>query len=114
MFEHYKQPVISRSAFIKRMTVCVLVSLAILFLTYFIGTLIFHYLGGFTWIDGVLNAVLVMMGVSITGALNNPVLKIFVSFYAVFSGVIFFSVITIILLPIIHRFLHRFHLDREK
>jgi len=83
-------------------------------MTNFIGALIFRYVGGFSWIDGILNAVSIMMGVGIIGALNNPALKLLISFYAIFSGIIYFAVLMILFSPLIHRFLHRFHLDIEK
>jgi len=113
MFEHYKQPLISRSLFFKRIITCIIISFTLLFVTNFIGALIFHYLGGFSWVDSILNAVSVMMGISIIGTLNNSVLKLLISFYAVLSGIIFFSVLMILFSPVIHRFLHRFHLDIE-
>ena len=80
MFEHYRQPLISRSAFFKRMLACIIISSTLLLATNFIGALIFRYVGGFSWIDGILNAVSIMMGVGIIGTLNNPTLKILISF----------------------------------
>jgi len=114
MFEHYKQPLISRSAFLKRMLTCIIISLTLLLSTNFIGALIFHYVGGFLWVDGILNAISIMMGVGIIGTLDNPTLKILISFYAIFSGIVYFAVLMILFSPLIHRFLHRFHLDIEK
>ncbi|MDD5044193.1 MAG: hypothetical protein PHU91_00625 [Candidatus Omnitrophica bacterium] len=114
MFEHYRQPLISRSAFFKRMLICIIISLALLFFTTFIGASVLHYLGGFSWIDGILNAVSIMMGVGIIGMLDDPILKLTISFYAIFSGIVFFTVLMILFAPLVHRFLHRFHLDVEK
>ena len=37
--------------------------------------------------------------------------KLFESFYALFSGVAFLTIMAVILAPVVHRFLHRFHLD---
>jgi hypothetical protein len=39
--------------------------------------------------------------------------KIFSSFYAIFSGVIFMSSVGFILTPVMHRFLHRLHLQEK-
>jgi hypothetical protein len=39
--------------------------------------------------------------------------KLFASAYALFSGVVFLSAMSIVLSPIFHRILHHFHLDDE-
>ena len=37
--------------------------------------------------------------------------KLFESFYALFSGVAFLTIVAVVMAPLVHRFLHRFHLD---
>jgi hypothetical protein len=39
--------------------------------------------------------------------------KLFASFYALYSGIIFLVTVGIIMAPLYHRFLHRFHLDMD-
>jgi hypothetical protein len=39
--------------------------------------------------------------------------KLFASFYAIYCGVIFLVVAGILLAPIIHRFIHHFHLEAD-
>lgn len=39
--------------------------------------------------------------------------KMFASFYALFSGVVFITSVAVLLAPVIHRFLHKFHLESE-
>jgi hypothetical protein len=39
--------------------------------------------------------------------------KLFASAYALFSGVVFLSAVSIVLAPVFHRILHKFHLDEE-
>jgi hypothetical protein len=39
--------------------------------------------------------------------------KLFASFYALFSGVVFIAAIGVLAAPIFHRFLHHFHLADE-
>ena len=46
-------------------------------------------------------------------ALHTSAGKLFASFYALYSGVVFLVVATVLLAPAIHRFLHRFHLELE-
>lgn len=40
--------------------------------------------------------------------------KLFASFYALFGGIAFLTVVAVFFAPIIHRFLHRFHLEAEE
>lgn len=40
---------------------------------------------------------------------NNA--KLFAAFYALFSGIVFLSISAVLFAPIIHRFLHKFHLE---
>ena len=37
--------------------------------------------------------------------------KLFASAYAIFSGVAFLSTIGVLMTPLVHRFLHRFHVE---
>jgi hypothetical protein len=40
--------------------------------------------------------------------------KLFASGYAIFSGIAFLSTIGILMTPIVHRLLHRFHLQEDQ
>jgi len=39
--------------------------------------------------------------------------KIFASFYALYSGLAILSVAGLILAPVVHRFLHKFHVESD-
>jgi hypothetical protein len=43
--------------------------------------------------------------------LPSTAAKLFASAYAVFSGLVFMSLMGIFLVPVAHRMLHRFHMD---
>jgi len=113
MFEHYRQQLIPRSAFARRMLICIFIAASLIIITILIGASIFCVFGKYMFVDAILNSVTVMMGVGITGPLSNPALKILIAFYAIFSGIIYFSVLAILFAPLLHRFLHRFHIDIE-
>ncbi|NTV99383.1 MAG: hypothetical protein HGA70_09490 [Chlorobiaceae bacterium] len=40
--------------------------------------------------------------------------KLFAGMYALYSGVVFIAVMSIILTPFIHRIMHRFHWEQEE
>jgi hypothetical protein len=39
--------------------------------------------------------------------------KLFASFYSLYAGLVFIGGSTILLAPVLHRFMHRFHLEDE-
>ena len=78
-----------------------------------LGILGYHFIAGFGWIDALLNAAMILSGMGPVGTLDSDAAKIFASGYALFSGVVFISASGIILTPVFHRVLHRFHLERK-
>lgn len=78
-----------------------------------IGVLGYHFIAGFGWIDSLLNASMILGGMGPVGELSSDEAKLFASFYALFSGLVFISVMGIVLAPAAHRALHLFHLDEQ-
>lgn len=54
MFEHYREPLLSRPDFIMRMVRCVILAFSLLVITLLIGALVFHYVEQFSWMDAFL------------------------------------------------------------
>jgi putative effector of murein hydrolase len=113
MFEHRHQPLVSQKKFMLRILGCVLVAAALFVVTILIGATSYHCLEQLFWTDSILNAVLVMTGIGLTVTLQTTVAKILTSFYAILSAIVFFSILAILISPLFHRFLHKFHLDLE-
>lgn len=111
MFEHYRQPILSRKEFFMRMLRCLALALGLLVITLLIGTLTFHYTEKLSWIDAFLNSVLIMTGLGLVNILNTPLGKLFTAFYALFSTLVFFTILAIIFTPLLHRLLHHLHLE---
>src|SRR5439155_20451826 len=74
----------------------------------------YHWLGGFGWIDSLLEASMILGGMGPVNQLASDGVKVFGSLSALFSGLVFIAVMGVVLSPIVHRFLHTFHLDAEK
>jgi hypothetical protein len=66
-------------------------------------------------VDAFLNASMILSGMGPVGAeeIANSAGKLFASFYALYSGVIFLLVAGLMFTPVIHRLLHHFHVDRN-
>ena len=56
---------------------------------------------------------MILGGMGPVNPLSSDAAKIFASFYALFSGMIFLVVASVLLAPVVHRFLHRFHLNAD-
>ncbi len=113
MFESRTEPLASRFVFIRRVIKYVLLGMGVCGAALGIGILGYHYIARFSWIDSLLNASMILGGMGPMGDLPNDGAKLFASFYALFSGLVFISVMGIMLAPAAHRALHLFHLDDE-
>jgi hypothetical protein len=111
MFERRKDPLISRAAFFKRMVRFALIAFAIDAGSLIIGVIGYHALERLSWIDSLLNAAMILGGMGPVSDLHTIPGKLFASFYAIYCGVIFLAVGGVLLAPVIHRFMHRFHLE---
>lgn len=77
----------------------------------FLGICGYHFIAGFNWVDSLLEASMILGGMGPVRELSHDAAKIFASVYALFSGVIFIALMGIILSPVVHRVLHKFHVD---
>jgi hypothetical protein len=73
----------------------------------------YHYFEGRPWLDAFLNAAMILTGMGPVDKVQTDGGKVFAIGYALLSGVIFLTVFAVLLGPVFHRFLHRFHLDFE-
>ena len=78
-----------------------------------LGILGYHFIAGFNWVDSLLNAAIILTGMGPVSTLNSDAAKLFASAYALFSGVVFITATGILLSPIFHRVLHRFHIEER-
>lgn len=89
-------------------------ALALLFLTLAAGMAGYHWLEDQTWIDAYLNAAMILGGMGPVAELHTPAGKVFAGTYALFAGLIFVLAIGLVLAPVLHRAMHRFHLDGKE
>ncbi len=96
------------------MTSHVLVALALLFSTLAIGMGGYHWLEDQTWIDAYLNATMILGGMGPVSELHTAGGKLFAGTYALFAGLVFVLAIGVVVAPVLHRAMHRFHLDGKE
>ena len=102
-----------RSVFVRRIIASLVGALCLIVVALVIGICGYHFLAGFNWIDSFLEASMILGGMGPVNQLPTDGAKVFASIYALFSGLILIVVMGIILSPIAHRVLHKFHVDEE-
>jgi hypothetical protein len=111
MYEHHKEPLISSQRFIFRIGKHILIAGLLVAIALSIGILGYHYVEGLPWIDAFAEAAMILSGMGPLSPITSNAGKLFAGFYALFSGLVFISIIGIISAPILHRFFHAFHLE---
>ncbi|MBP2687306.1 MAG: hypothetical protein H6R41_1792 [Deltaproteobacteria bacterium] len=111
MYEHLREPLISREAFLRRIARSGGFASAVVLAALFLGVSGYHWIEGLPWVDSILNAAMILGGMGPVAELHTTAGKLFAAAYALFSGLMFIVVAGILFAPVIHRFLHKFHLE---
>lgn len=110
-YEHRAQPVIPAHQFLIRLAHSGIIALALIAVSLFVGMVGYRILEGLSWIDAFLNAAMLLGGM---GPVNTPVTfggKLFAGVYALYCGLAVILAAGVILAPVAHRVLHRFHME---
>ena len=89
-------------------------SSAIILFSLGIGVLGYHVTEGLSWLDSLLNASMILGGMGPVDPIRTDAGKLFASFYALFSGMVLLVAVGVLIAPVFHRFLHRFHLEIDE
>jgi hypothetical protein len=114
VFEKKGDQLLPWHLFLGRMATVGLLTLATVGMALLIGVLGYRFIAGLSWMDALLNASMILTGMGPVSPMTDNAAKLFASVYAMFSGVVFLSSIGVLLSPIFHRILHRFHLEDEE
>ena len=113
MYESRSTPPLPPAAFVRRLAAHGGIAAVIVVGSLFAGMLGYRYFEGLTWLDAFINAAMLLGG---EGPLKSPASdagKLFAGLYALYSGVVFIAVAGIVLTPVGHRLLHRFHWEDD-
>jgi hypothetical protein len=109
--EHKTQPLAPLWVFLQRVWRNFLLTLLIVVFSLALGTVGYHYLGGLSWLDGLMNSAMILTGMGPVDRMTSAEGKLFATFYALYSGLAFLTLVAILIAPIYHRFLHHFHME---
>lgn len=104
-------PLLSVAEFAVRIARNAVVATALIIASLAIGVVGYHLTANLGWVDSLLNASMILTGMGPVDPLPSDTAKIFASIYALFSGVAFLTIVAVLMAPLVHRFLHRFHLE---
>jgi hypothetical protein len=113
MYEHSSEPLLSQCFFYLRIMRQAGKALIVIIISLFIGVAGYHYLENIPWVDSLLNASMILGGMGPVDTLKTTPGKVFASFYALYSGLVLIGLTALMLAPVFHRVLHRFHEDRS-
>ena len=111
-FEHRSQPLIPPRQFMARLVHSSVIALVLIAASLLVGMAGYHSLEKLSWIDAFLNAAMLLGGM---GPVNPPLSfsgKLFAGLYALYAGLVVILVAGVILAPVAHRILHKFHMEQ--
>lgn len=114
MFESRKNKLIPRQQFYGRLARSFAIGSGVIVIAICIGMLGYHFFEGLGWIDAFMNTAMLISG---EGPITPPITsggKIFAGCYALFSGLLFISTVGFVFAPVVHRFLHKFHIGEAE
>jgi hypothetical protein len=113
-FQWHHYQLISRREFATRYVRWGFIAVPILLGSLAIGVFGYHYTEGIPWLDSLLNASMILGGMGPVDPLHTTAGKLFASFYALYSGLLLISLAGLMLAPVVHRLLHKFHIEIGK
>ncbi|MCX5672815.1 MAG: hypothetical protein NTU94_15975 [Planctomycetota bacterium] len=111
MFEHRRAPLAPRGVFVRRLVRHGFIASGVIAMSLAIGALGYHAFEGLSWLEATLNAAMILGGMGPVDQLQTTGGKVFAICYALYSGVAFLTIVAVLMAPVAHRFLHRFHLE---
>ncbi len=108
----YADRLAPRSIFLRRLATGSVAAAALMLVTLCVGTFGYHLVAQLAWVDAFHQASLLMSGM---GPLDErdwtTAAKIFDSLYALFCGMVLLVATGVLFVPVLHRLMHKFHLE---
>ncbi len=112
-FERKHDKLAPMPVFLRRVAASFGIACGLILAALVIGIAGYHWLAGLGWIDALLDASMILGGMGPVHELRSDCAKLFASAYALFSGLVFIGVMALVLSPLVHRMLHKFHADEK-
>jgi len=113
MYETRKQPLLRPKDFLRRVLIHLAAACVLLLGSVAIGMTGYMHFERLSALDAFLDTAMLLGGM---GPVHIPVTddgKLFAGFFALYAGIVFIATAALLLGPVAHRVLHRFHLDKD-
>ena len=110
-YESRNQPLASVQRYVLRVLASFVIALLLIGGSLFGGMWGYAHFEGMSWLDAFLNASMILSGMGPADQLKTDAGKLFAGCYALYSGLVIVLASGIVLAPVVHRILHRFHVD---
>lgn len=114
MYETRKHPPLPRVRFLRRLALHVAGATGLLVGSILIGMAGYGYFESLAWRDAFLNSTMLLGGMGPVDAPKTDGGKVFAGLYALYAGLAFIVVAGLVLAPVLHRLLHKFHWDEDR
>ena len=108
-----RQP-ISRAGFALRVLQHGTVALVVLVFSLALGMAGYEHFENLPWRDAFLNAAMLMGGMGPVDPPRTDDGKLFAGLYALYAGLVFLAAAGLVLAPVVHRLLHKFHWSEDR
>jgi len=115
MSETRHTPLAPRKLFLRRLTQNAGIALLAVGGSLVLGMWGYWYFEGMHWIDAFLNAAMLLGGMGpVETQLRTTGGKLFAGFYALYAGMVVLVAASILVAPLMHRYMHKFHLESRE
>ena len=114
MYESKAHPPLPRSRFIRRVLLHAAAALVLMLVSLMLGMAGYQYFEQLPWRDAFLNAAMLMGGMGPVDAPQTDGGKLFAGLYALYAGLILLVAAVLVVTPVVHRVMHRFHWEKDR
>ena len=113
MYEHRADKLLPGRQFVRRFALHLAAALVLVVLSLALGMAGYMGFEHLPWRDAFLNSAMLLGGMGPVDGPKTDAGKIFAGCYALYAGLIFIISAGVVLAPVLHRLLHRFHWDQK-
>jgi len=113
-YESKVHPPIPPRRFARRVLLHAAIALAVMVFSLALGIVGYEHFEHLAWRDAFLNAAMLMGGMGPVDAPHTDGGKVFAGLYALYAGLVFLAAAGLVLAPMLHRLLHKFHWQQDR
>lgn len=114
MYESRKQSPLPRALFLRRVALHFAIAAGLLLGSLVMGMAGYMYYESLAWRDAFVNAAMLLGGMGPVDMPKTDGGKIFAGLYALYAGLLILVTAGVVLSPVLHRILHKFHWAQDK